>query len=253
MPYVPIRLTTGLLGLSLLLAACQPQNLAPAVRAQSRASLSRSEILSYYPLEAGRSWTFALEQTQNGQDNTKFKTLTMFTEPLAPEAGAERAVLRRVYPDSTVTPTPSLARRFGDRVELSRYQAPADTGFLALQPPSGAVLPAARGAGFIIAMQLPFEPGHSWGGREFQGGSETISVRGEETVSVPAGTFKALLIEHHLSYDNGKEDYLRYWYAPGVGMVKMYEELTAYFGQWLKFRSTGVLSKYTLPNTTARP
>ena len=236
-----------------LLLACQgpvPQLPSSAVISQNRRDAG--EIASLYPIAAGHSWTFELQQTQNDQDNSKFRTMTMFTEPLPPESGAERAVLRRAYPDSNVTPTPSLIKRFADRVELSRYQ-PASSpdlaaGRLSLVAPAGAQLPdVKRGVGFIIAMQLPFEPGHAWEGRVFQGGSETIAIKGYESVSVPAGNFRALLVEHHLRYDNGREDFLRYWYVPGIGMVKLYEELTAYFGQWLKFRSTGVLTQYSLP------
>lgn len=259
MKILPI-LSTALLSLSTL-AACQGPM--PVTRQLSQASTPRQQaredaLSAYYPTAAGHRWTFALEQTQNGSDNTKFKTMHMSTEALPPEGGAERAIYRRVYPDSTVTPTPSLAKRFPDRIELSRWQPPADARQTAsdsfgLQMP--VALPAGarpaplpnRTNGYIVAMQLPFEPGKAWEGRSFTGGSETIAIKGFEDLTVPAGKFRALVVEHHLRYDNGREDYLRYWYAPGVGMVKMYEELTAYFGQWLKFRSTGVLTEYSLP------
>lgn len=251
----------GILALGSLLA-CQSPSFNPATGSPSgQARLNRQSeqnlIARYYPIAPGHSWTFQLQQSQNGQDNTKFKTMNMFTEALPPEAGAERAVMRRSYPDSTVTPTPSLAKRFSDRVELSRYQAPAQastqvsapTGLetLSLQPPAGAQLPAVRGVNFISAMQLPLNPGNHWEGRIFQGGTETISVKGFESISVPAGKFETLVVEHHLRYDNGKEDYLRYWYAPNIGMVKLHEELTTYFGQWLKLQSDGLLVKYTTP------
>ena len=108
--------------LACLLPGCQLPNPPARLAAQKvgqRVQRSDAELARYYPLEAGRSWTFELHQTTNDQDNTKFKTMTMFTEPLAPDAEAERVVLRRVYPDATITPTPSLARRFTERVELS--------------------------------------------------------------------------------------------------------------------------------------
>lgn len=235
------------------LAGCQspvPLQAPHALRAQNREA---GPLQRYYPIEAGRSWTFELSQTQNGQDNSKFRVMNMFTEPLAAEDGAERAVLRRSYPGASVTPTPSLIRRYADRVDLSRYQdpQPARLESLSLQLPAGVALPElSRGVNFVTALQLPLTPGHSWEGRVFQGGTETVTFKGEETVSVPAGQFQALLIEHHLRYDNGKEDFLRYWYAPNVGMVKLYEELTAYFGQWIKFTSTGVLTHYTAPAAT---
>lgn len=224
------------------LSACQTSfaPLLPPVNSAARPlqSLSQGTSMSrYYPMEAGRSWTFALEQSQNDQDNTKFKTMRMFTEPLPAEGGAEQAVLRRVYPDSAVTPNPTLIRRFGDRVELSRYQETVQDAFAPQLESSNAP--------FVTALKWPFDPGHRWEGRRFKGGSEWIYIVGEEQVSVPAGTFRALKIEHHKRYENGKEDFLRYWYAPDVGMVKLYEELTFYYGEWLKFRSTGVLTAYT--------
>lgn len=236
-------LQAGLFCTLIMGTACQgPQPALPRLQAQ-QASARLSDIEQYYPIQAGRSWTFELSQTQNGQDNSKYKTMVMAIEPLPAENGAERAVLRRVYPGASITPTPSLIKRFADRVELSRYQNPTGFEFLGLQTPTDSAL-TSRGVNFVTALQLPVQPGNSWEGRVFQGGTETVSVKGLEPVSVPAGNFQALLIEHHLRYENGKEDYLRYWYAPGIGMVKLYEEMTVYFGQWLKFTSTGVLTQY---------
>lgn len=235
-----------LFGTALMLVACQAPlspfiSQAPPAPAPLQALQTNSTIRSYYPMEAGRSWTFALEQSQNGKDNTKFKTMRMFTEPLPAEGGAEQAVLRRAYPDSTVTPNPTLIRRFNDRVELSRYHETVQAAF------APELMLEAASAPFVTALKMPFAPGNRWEGRRFKGGSEWISVVGEERVSVPAGEFMALKIEHHKRYENGKEDFLRYWYAPEVGMVKLYEELTFYYGEWLKFSSTGVLTAYTAP------
>lgn len=242
-----------LLCLALLLTACQATpSLAPTLT-PTRLQSQRSAISPYYPIENGRSWTYSLEQSQNGEDNTKFKTMTMTAESLPADGAVEQAVLRRSYPDSGVVPNATLVRRFGDRVELSRYQPTpptnGDSGLLSVLTPNGANLAAglatSRGINFITVLQLPFAPGTSWEGRIFNGGTETVSVVGEETLDLPAGRFKTLKIEHHKRYANGKEDFLYYWYAPGVGMVKLYEELTFYYGQWLKFRSTGVLTGYT--------
>ncbi|PIQ28718.1 hypothetical protein COW36_11875 [bacterium (Candidatus Blackallbacteria) CG17_big_fil_post_rev_8_21_14_2_50_48_46] len=224
------------------LSACQATLAPNPVSRSSVKTLSASEIKRYYPLEAGRSWTFSLEQSQNDQPNTKFKTMIMRAEPLGVEGEAETAVLRRSYPDSDIKPTPTLVKRFADRVELSRYHEQVLRESFKL--PEAEV----RGVNFLTAMQLPFQAGKAWEGRVFNGGTETIQVMGFETVTVPAGTFQALKIEHHLRYENGKEDYLRYWYAPDLGMVKLYEELTFYYGQWLKFRSTGVLTQFTPPS-----
>ena len=220
----------------LLFSACQQNFVAPArLYVKHTPSLER-----YYPMEAGRSWTFALAQTRNDIPQST-KTMLMHTESLGSEGEAQTAVLRRNYPASDIKPLPSLIKRFPDRVELSRYQG--NILRESFQLPENE-----RGVNFVTALQMPFEVGNSWEGRIFQGGTETIRVAGFETLDIPAGRFESLKIEHHLRYNNGKADFLRYWYAPGVGMVKLYEELTVYYGQWLKFKSTGTLTAFSAPS-----
>lgn len=209
---------------------------------------SAQEAPNYFPMEAGRYWRFELQQRQNGSDNTRYKTLDMQIEPLASEKGARRAVLRRGFPDSNVTPTPSLIQHFGDRVELSRYR-PQDAATLFQFEPSAQRGHVLATENYIVALRFPLKLGESWEGRSFKGGHETIQIKAFETLELPAGRFDTVMIEHHLQYNNGKEDFLRYWYAPQVGMVKMHEELTVYFGQWLKMVSTGVLTDYGTANT----
>lgn len=230
----------------LFLSSCQSHM---PTRLLSQQNIKQTSLEQYYPLNAGRSWSFDLVQRQNGVDNTKFKSMTLYTEALSPNNGADRAILHRIYPDTAVKPNPSLVQRFTDRVELSRYQAEKKISFqsdlMMLQIPTNHPLSAsARSQPFITALQMPLQAGQNWPGRSFQGGTETITVKGNEPVKVPAGQFEALLIEHHLQYDNGKEDFLRYWYAPGIGMIKMHEEITAYFNEWLKLESDGVLTAF---------
>ena len=96
-------------------------------------------------------------------------------------------------------------------------------------------------------MQLPFETNHSWEGRIFQGGKEEISILGFEEVVVPAGKFNALKVQHHLTYNNGKDDTLVYWYAENVGNVKLHEEVTIQLGeQWMKLKADGVLKSFSV-------
>ena len=232
----------------LVLSACQMAS--PINHSKvNQQNIQQRSLEQYYPLNAGRRWTFALEQKQNGVDNTKFKSMTIYTEALSPANGAERAILHRMYPDSAVKPNPSLAQRFHDRVELSRYQPQSianDTTTLMMMqiPDNHPLTKISRNSNYITALQIPLQAGQQWPGRVFQGGTETITVKGIEAVHVPAGRFDAVVIEHHLHYDNGKEDFLRYWYVPGIGMVKMHEEITAYFSEWLKLESDGVLTEF---------
>jgi hypothetical protein len=223
----------------LMLISCHAPLPLAVSRSSFRPTQSSETIERYYPIAAGHRWTFALEQTRNDIPQPS-KTMIMHTEPLGSEGEAQTAVLRRNYPASEVKPLPSLIKRFPDRVELSRYQGEILRESLNLPAEE-------RGVNFVTALQMPFAAGNSWEGRIFQGGTETIRVVGTETVNTPAGRFDALKIEHHLRYHNGKEDFLRYWYAPHVGMVKLYEELTVYYGQWLKFKSTGTLTAFSTP------
>lgn len=248
----------GLLSLGALvgLVACQlhvPP--APLSTSQPLRQLSQSDIARYYPTEPGLQWSYALAQMQDGQDNTRFHTMTL-TQEAVPQALRDTAtplssvILRRRYPDSTQQPRPGLARRFEDRVLLSHYEAATErlnSSLSGLPLPNTALTSegmALQNTAFITALKAPLTPGQQWPGRTFQGGSETLTVKGEEKVVTPAGNFNALCIEHHLRYDNGREDFLRYWYAPNVGMVKMYEEITFYTDHWAKFQSTGTLTHF---------
>lgn len=244
--HLMICLTT----LSLIVACGTPQQSpqqAPLGNGVNRPlqGLSTDTLTRYYPMTPGMQWTYALEQFQDDQDNTRFKSMTLTTEA---EASPTAIILRRSYPDSAVQPRPSLARRLTDRVLLSHYEGallstPMDVE--TLNAPFHQV--AAPTTGFITALQAPLSIGQSWPGRAFQGGTETIAVEATETLQLPAGNFDTLRIEHHLNYDNGQKDVLRYWYAPGVGLVKMYEEISFYTDRWVKFKSTGILQRFQKP------
>lgn len=228
------------------LFSCQT-SLMPLPQAQFRPGQASLQFQAqarqnYFPMEHGRFWQFELSQRQNGSDNTKYKTLKMQLEALDETPAVQRAVLHRQVSGSNVTPKSSLIQRYPDRVELSRYQQSGEDQTLAYLS-TESLAPFAT-AGYIIAMQFPLQIGQCWEGRAFKGGQESICVKNFEQLDLPAGRFDTVMIEHHLQYNNGKEDFLRYWYAAGVGMVKMHEELTVYFGQWLKLESTGVLTDY---------
>lgn len=235
----------AILGL-LLLTACTPPTTPVDTKSQALVlvqqgkmqTLTADALSRYYPMTPGLQWTYALEQFQDDQDNTRFKTMTITAEA---ETAPTSIILRRSYPDSTVQPRPSLARRLTDRVLLSHYEGSLMGGFDTFEKSP------APTTGFITALQAPLTIGQSWPGRAFKGGTETLSVAAAETLYLPAGKFETLRIEHHLRYDNGREDVLRYWYAPEVGLVKMYEEISFYNNRWIKFKSIGVLQRFQKP------
>lgn len=225
-----------------------PQGVPANVQAQTQ---NTQAVADLYPLAPGHQWRYELRQKQNGEPRPKVKTLQMWTEALPADGPVMQAVLRRGYPDSTVAPNPTLARLYNDRVELSRYQAELLSDFDLPAAVAAEVAAQTQGANegqnFVTILKAPFEPGQHWEGRLFKGGTETVKVIGWESVTVPAGTFRALKIEHHKQYNNDKSDFLYYWYAPNVGMIKLYEELTVYYGQWLHYESTGELISHTSP------
>jgi len=75
-------------------------------------------------------------------------------------------------------------------------------------------------------LKLPHEGGAKWKYRvEAQpgglaGAEATNTARGPEEVVVPAGRYQAIRVEHRGTRD-GKETRATFWYAPGVGLVKM--------------------------------
>lgn len=72
----------------------------------------------------------------------------------------------------------------------------------------------------VLAAKL--EPGMSWNWEAVEAaGKETARVIGFEKVSVPAGTFKALLVEYEGVYDDGTAYLERTWFVKGVGYVKV--------------------------------
>ncbi|MEK7433002.1 MAG: hypothetical protein AABZ74_07725 [Cyanobacteriota bacterium] len=198
----------------------------------SNISSVKKEI-NYYPLKKDMSWTYKLQQFQDGQSNNKFKEMTMFVAEEKNDPDSKQFVLRRSYPNSTTQPNPSLAKVFPDRLELSRYVQ--QEIFSQYNTPT-------KTKDYIISLKFPINVGDSWGGRDFAGGKEKISVQGFETITVPAGTFDCVKINHNLKYDNGKEDNLYYWYGANVGMVKLHEEITVSIGgPFMKMSSDGEL------------
>ncbi len=200
---------------------------------------SKQGLSDYYPVTLGRTWTYKLEQFQDEQPNTKFKEMSMTVINYSQKD--ESAVLKRFYPDSTIQPNQTMAKINQENIELSRYIQ--QSVFNALQPES---ISQIKGKDSIIILKTPLVSGTTWEGRIFQGGTEQIQITGYENLDTPAGSFDSIKVHHHLRYQNGKEDNLYYWYALGIGMVKMHEELTISIGnKWVKLKSTGILKSFS--------
>ncbi|MFN3429569.1 MAG: hypothetical protein ACK46X_06420 [Candidatus Sericytochromatia bacterium] len=218
----------SLLGLSVVLtSACQkaPSPVAAGLRPATAAV--RSAQADFYPVTPGSTWEYQLHQRQaNGDTQTRPMTIAIDSAKTRAD-GVVEAVTSRRY--QSWAPPATRVLKFPDRVVLSRLSDPEDG-------PS------------ITVLKLPLEPGAAWPGRPLEGGhKETIRAIGREAVTVPAGTFEAYRVDHELAYANGDSDTLHYWYAPGVGVVKMIERSTLYQnGQPLKLQVTGELERYTI-------
>lgn len=225
---------------SILFVACsETTNLQPAVENDILSQISSKKTkddTNYYPLKKDMSWTYKLTQTQDGQGNNKFKEMTMSVVDEKNEDAFKSYVLKRYYSNSSIQPNQTLAKVFNDHIELSRYvqQELFNTTNL-----------PARTKDYIISMKFPVSEGDSWSGRDFPDGTELISVKGHESITVPFGTFDCVKVNHHISYKNGKSDDLFYWYSPNIGMVKLHEEITVQLGdRFVKMEADGELTAF---------
>lgn len=221
---------------ALATTACSPR-VAPGAAPRPAARLAaRTAEAALYPLTAGLRWDYVLRQRQN--DGTiKERPMAMGVARSAEVApGVVEAVLERGY--QGWAPPATRARATADRVVLNRLADPA--------PPEGPSL---------TILELPAQAGARWPGRPLAGGhQETVVVKGEEDVAVPAGSYKAVHVVHELRYANGDGDDLEYWYAPGAGCVRMIERTTVEVGGVpMKLAVEGVLTKLTADAWPAGP
>lgn len=207
------------------ITACQTSGAPVGLNPRATTMRARSLAADYYPLAQGARWEYRLLQKQ-GDGPVGVKPMSITITSVTPlEDGGVEAVTERRY--ESWSPPATRVRRYSDRVVLSRLSDP-------VEGPS------------LTILKFPFDSTASWPGRPFGGGnSETIVPFGEETVEVPAGTFKAFRVDHKIKYVTGDTDELNYWYAPGRGVVKMIERSTLFQGdQALHLEVTGELTRY---------
>ncbi|MDB5097239.1 MAG: hypothetical protein JWM80_1660 [Cyanobacteria bacterium RYN_339] len=202
------------------LPACHtalPHAAAPASRA-----VRALDTADLYPLIQGQRWEYELLQRQNDAAPVK-KAMTIALTRVEAKGDTTEATLERTY--GSFAPPPTRVVKTAAGVRLSRLADPVDG-------PS------------ITILKFPLQAGQTWPGRDFGGGNtETIAPQGAEAVDVPAGHFDAQRVDHHIAYANGATDTLSYWYAPGVGLVKMIERITVWQGdQAMHLASTGSLT-----------
>ncbi|HEY9723655.1 MAG TPA: hypothetical protein V6D47_16710 [Oscillatoriaceae cyanobacterium] len=218
-----MRFLPAVLLLPCLLAACAHVPSAPLLPRVGAFAVRDGGDL--YPLAKGEKWTYALDQKQD-QNPVQHAEMTISIDSVSKQAdGATLAVMNRKY--GTFKPPATRVLHYPNRVVLSRLSDPIDGPSLTI-------------------LHLPLVKGDSWPGRDFGGGNtETVTAKGAEPVQVPLGTYTAQRVDHSIRYSNGKTDTLSYWYAPGVGVVKMIENSTVFEGsRTVHLTATGSLKAY---------
>lgn len=198
--------------LPLLLAGCGLAGAGAPLADSGASALKAKQTIDFealYPLAQGTEWRYRTLQRNGDSPERPGQEQRMIVTESATEAGVTTAVVERYYGDRQ-SPT-TQAVRTADGVVLSRYGQPE--------------------LGSMTIMKFPLKAGAKWGGRLKPQVTETVSYEGTAQVTVPAGTFVAQRLTHTLTYPNGHQDQLHYWYAPGVGMVKAVEGLTLDLGQ----------------------
>lgn len=217
--------------LSLFLAGCAAlPGATPATSEESR--LTALQSASIYPLTQGLTWRYrTVSRSGDGPERPGPDQVSTVRESERVQ-GQVRAIVDRKTGDRQMPPTRAVVDERG--VVLSRANAPED--------------------GSITVLAFPLEPGRSWAGRSWGAtAQETITIVGTESVTVPAGTFVATRTRHRIAYATGAEDFLHYWYAPGVGMVKAIEGLTIDMGSGpVRHQVTAELAVWG-PNAVADP
>lgn len=224
--------------LLLMLTGCQALP-SPSLQAGAPATarLASADAQNLYPLTVGTRLEYRLTQYKNGQATGRVDT--MATEVVEARQTAEGllAKVHRRYGNMVVPATEALVTAKAVRlarwpeaaaVEAARSSNASPWPFALAHGPDGVGnrLTDQELTTSLDVLHFPLVVGDSWTGRVWTFAKETLTARGWETVTTPAGTYRAWHVTHRLAYDDGRTDDLAYWYAPGVGMVKAHEENT---------------------------
>lgn len=202
-----MRHLIGLLALPLIASSC---SVAPAASQRPSAIQAARSAQHPYPVEPGTEWAYQTRQKRNDGSFSERWMKMRIASAQALGSGVTEAVLERESPNGPMAPT--RIRVHADKVVLTRLASSPDGPSLTI-------------------LKLPPTAGETWTGRPYTNGNhEAITAQGWEDVTVPAGTFRAWRVDQTVTYAQGGSDTLNYWYAPGVGTVKMVERTTLWLG-----------------------
>lgn len=221
--------------LLLALTSCQALPLAGQPSGvPTTARLASTDGQNLYPLAVGTRWEYRLTQFKNGQPTGRIDTMASEVVEARQTADGLLAKVQRHYGNMALPATEALVT--AKAVRLARWPEAAGEAVRSSSVPPWPFASAHGQDGHRLTDQelttsldvlhFPLVVGDAWTGRVWTFAKETLTSRGWDTVTTPAGTFRAWHVTHRLAYDDGRADNLAYWYAPGVGMVKAREENT---------------------------
>jgi hypothetical protein len=153
----------------------------------------------YYPTTKDSKWTYSTRSPTGGVSETS----EVVTDVEKKADGHDEGPVGRVIKDRvTVFQKIEVSAR-----GLSRVGA---GGGAAMDPPR-------------TLLKVGAKVGDTWdhNPKPGQGQPGKYVFRGDEEVEVPAGKYKALKVEADIEFTKGQPSRVTYWYAPGVGQVKI--------------------------------
>jgi hypothetical protein len=198
------------------LAACgtpavRPLATLPTATAQQASAFRTADL---FPTSAGHVWQYATHAQYTDDPDVDYPGSESATIESVRRSGRSVTLQLRVVDDFTSKlrfPTLTMDES-GVRIAGMTYWG------------SGAR--EAQGYAFQL-VGFPLTPGHKWDDGEWAG-----TIKGQESVKVPAGTFTAWCVEAFGSMDSQYTAVGKYWIAPGVGIVK--SDLTIPGGLYLQ-------------------
>jgi hypothetical protein len=158
----------------------------------------------YHPTEAGAKWVYQSHGIDDPVGHEVVEVVMSMIEPKGGEKGVRVAELGTVFRGKTHGST-----------------------YLAISPQGLTEGYMALGGNFVTrieALRVADTPGASWEATIGQGPNAykmKQTHRGEETIDVPAGRFRALRVDTTFVYKGAPERVWKRWYAPGIGTVKL--------------------------------
>lgn len=172
---------------------------APGVMTKAQAQLARAD---FFPTEPGHVWQYDVVGHPSDDPYVDFPGIETVVVQKATRKGSRTAIALRALDDFT-----------------GRYRYPTltwDEGGVTLGDVTywGPMAVTAERHS-INLLRFPLQVGSKWDDGQWIG-----ELLREETVTVPAGTFKAYKVSTIGTYDNAYTVVGDYWFAPGVGIVK---------------------------------